>query len=107
MSLVKSQFSKYEVVENLYSLETAASILAPNYPRMSVDALRANVVQRPPHSERKLSSISLFFNRTRGGDGHQPLSSRERGRRPAMYSELIRNHSRHTYLPFLTCINPF
>jgi hypothetical protein len=77
MLLVKSQFSKYEVVENLYSLETAASMLATNYPRMTMgdnDASPLNVLQRNPGPRysagpRNLSSISLFINRIRGGDG--------------------------------------
>ena len=82
MLLVKSQFSKYEVVENLYSLETAASMLATTYPRMSMEASPLNVVQRPGpafSAGRNLSSITLFMNRMRGGDGRQRLSSVDRG----------------------------
>ena len=72
MLLLKSQFSKYEVVENLYSFETAVSKLpafAQAEGSSSIDGVsRSNIVQRSGRSGHSLSSISLFINRIRGGD---------------------------------------
>ena len=99
MLLVKSQFSKYDVVEIIYSLETARNMIATAYPRLSMDAAAAspdsffrNIVQHRVAGGgfsnsggggggRNLSSIQLFVNRMRGsGVEGRRQSSLDRGR---------------------------
>ena len=103
MLLVKSQFSKYEVVENLYSFETASSQLSLYAQEQGSDSLdrisRSNIVQRSGRSGHSLSSISLFISRIRGGGDDRRHSNVEMsmagGVSPRVHCETDDGHDAH------------
>ena len=98
MLIVKSQFSKYEVVENVYSFETAQSRVNVYAEAEFIDGISpSNIVQRSGRSGRSghsLSSISLFIHLIRGSDPYASNVdvSMERGPTPRIHCDTDDGH---------------